>query len=184
VPNPDDLAGLVDRARAGDETAITRLFRAPHPQLIGYARHHAPDAAEDLVAETWLAAARGLASFEGDAGDFRAWLFAIARRRVADHYRNRARRPGTVPLDEASEPPTSDLADLVVEGLSSDQAVAALLRDLTPDQAEVVLLRVVAGLSVEQVAAVMERSSGAVRALQHKALRRLAKASQPGQVTR
>jgi RNA polymerase sigma-70 factor, ECF subfamily len=171
-------------ARQGDEWGITCLFRAFQPQLLNYVRHKAADVAEEVVADTWLAAAKGLATFEGDSGDFRAYLFSIARRRVADHYRSRARRPRLVALDEEAEHPAPDSADTAIEGMSTSQAIEALGRYLTAEQAEVVLLRVVADLSVEQVGKVLGRSPGSVRVIQHRALRRLAEVWQPQRVTR
>jgi RNA polymerase sigma-70 factor (ECF subfamily) len=184
VPEPTDLAELVRGARAGDEWAISQLFRALHPQLLHYIRHHVPDGAEDIASETWLAAARGLPAFEGDGSDFRGWLFTIAHRRVVDYYRASARRPPPTSLGDSQPNAAPDPADLVLEELSTDEAIASLVRCLPPDQAEVVLLRVVAGLDVEHVASAMGRSTGAVRVLQHRALRRLAKTWQPRPVTR
>ena len=180
---------LLAAARAGDEAAIAELFRQIHPGLLLYVRRRAPDVAEDLVAETWMAAADGFASVTGDVGDFRAWLFTVARRRIADHYRRRGRRLHTVPLDVGGDtgdvdPDVGravvraaglmpDVAEGVVDALASEEALARLVRDLPGDQAEVVLLRVVAGLSSEQVATVLGRSVGSVRVMQHRALRRL-----------
>ncbi len=182
-----DLDVALEAARGGDDWAVTCVFRAVHPALLHYIRRHAPDAAEDLVSETWLAAAKGFPSFVGDADDFRAWLFTIAKRRVADHYRSRARSPQLAVLtDEAASPAVVDgtFEDTVIENLSTDRAIGALVRDLSADQAEVVLLRVVADLSVDQVAKIMGRSPGSVRVLQHRALRRLAKIWDRGAVTR
>jgi RNA polymerase sigma-70 factor (ECF subfamily) len=160
-------------AQAGDENAVTLLFRSSNPALLRYLRHHAPSVAEDLLADTWLAAVRRLPSFRGDAEDFRGWLFAVARRRVADHHRRRLRRPEAVTLDDAVEIPGPDPQAVAVNSLSAQQAIAALVRDLPKDQAEVVLLRVVADLDVAQVARVLGRSPGSVRVTQHRALRRL-----------
>lgn len=184
VPTSVDLAEALRGSKAGDEAAVATLFQALHPQLLRYVRHQAPDVHEDLVAETWLAAARLLPDFEGTAGDFRALLFSIARRRVVDHYRARARRPVTLELDGAVQPEEADPAETVVAALSSDRAVEALLRGLPPDQAEVLLMRVVGDLSAEQVAAATQRTAGAVRVLQHRALRRLARTFEARPVTR
>ncbi len=171
----DDLDIALADARRGDEWAMARLFQAIQPPLLRYLRHHAPDAAEDLAAECWLAAAKVLATFEGDAEDLRAWLFGVARNQVANHHRTRGRRLRLLGSEEPLAPALSlDPAETVVENLSAQDAVAALVRALPSDQAEVVLLRVVAGLSVEQVANILERSAGSVRVAQHRALRRLA----------
>lgn len=184
VPTSVDLADALRGSKAGDEAAIATLFQALHPQLLRYVRHQAPDVHEDLAAETWLAAARLLPAFEGSAADFRALLFSIARRRVVDHYRARARRPVTVRLDGVPQPEAADPAETVVAALSSEESVDALLRGLPPDQAEVLLMRVVGDLSAEQVATATQRTPGAVRVLQHRALRRLARAYETGAVTR
>jgi RNA polymerase sigma-70 factor, ECF subfamily len=164
---------LLDAARAGDEWATARLFRASNPALLRYLRHHAPHVAEDILAETWLAAAQHLSRFEGDERDFRAWLFAVARRRVADHYRRRHRHPVFVGLEDEVLSAPDDPEELATESLSAQQAVEALVRDLSPDQADVVILRVVADFSVDQVAQILGRSPGSIRVLQHRALRRL-----------
>lgn len=160
-------------AQAGDEAAVTALFRSSNPALLRYLRHHAPTVAEDLLADTWLAGVKRLPSFRGDAQDFRAWLFAVARRRVADYHRRRLRRPEAVTLDDTAESPGADPQAVAVGSLSAQQAIAALVRDLPKDQAEVVLLRVVADLDVAQVARILGRSAGSVRVIQHRALRRL-----------
>ena len=180
-----DLTRALDAARAGDEGAISCLFQAFQPPLLRYLRHHAPDVAEDLASETWLAAAKGLARFEGDVGDFRAWLFSVAWRRVADHYRRRGRQPKQVLLEAACEPAAPvDVGEVALGQLSAQAAIEALVRDLPHDQAEVVLLRVVADLSVNQVAKIMGRSPGSVRVLQHRALRQLGRLWDRGAVTR
>lgn len=148
-------------------------------------RHHAADAAEDLAAECWLAAAKVLGTFEGNAEDLRAWLFGVARNQVASYFRTRQRRLRLVGGEEVIGPAASlDPAETVVETLSAQEAVEALTRALSPDQAEVVLLRVVAGLSVEQVATLLHKSPGSVRVSQHRALQRLAKTWGEKPVTR
>jgi RNA polymerase sigma-70 factor (ECF subfamily) len=168
------LGKSLDAARAGDEWALTCLFRESNPALLRFLRHHARDVAEDLLAETWLAAAKQLPKFQGDADDFRAWLFTVARRRVIDHYRRQRRRPRLVELEAESLPPAGDRPEeSSLEALSAQGAIEALIKGLPADQAEVVVLRVVADLGVDQVAAIMGRSPGSVRVLQHRALRHL-----------
>lgn len=188
VPSPVDsvdLTAALAGAQHGDQSAMAHLFRAFQPPLLRYLRHHAPDAAEDLAAECWLAAAKVLTTFEGDAENLRAWLFGVARNQVADHYRTRRRRFRLLEAEKPAGPPVPlDPADTVLESLSAQEAVAALARTLSPDQAEVVLLRVVGGLTVEQVAEILGKSPGSVRVAQHRALRRLAKTWQQEAVTR
>ena len=170
------LDPCLEAARAGDESGIAALYRALNAPLVRYLRHQVSEAAEDLASETWLAAAQGLGRFSGQARDFRAWLFTIARRRVIDHYRRQGRRPASVHLDFGADfaSPT-DLEQGVMDGLSAQQAVAGLARDLSSEAAEVIHLRVLADLTVEEVAHITGRSPGSVRVIQHRALRRLAR---------
>jgi RNA polymerase sigma-70 factor, ECF subfamily len=168
-----ELATTFEAARSGDEQAFSALYRALQPALLTYLRQRAPESAEELASETWLAASRQLATVEGGVDGFRALLFTIGRRRVVDHLRSRSREPRTVVLGEAIEHPAPDAVAALEEAVASRDSVRALTAHLKPDQAEVVLLRVVAGLSVEEVAKAMGKSPGAVRVLQHRALRSL-----------
>jgi RNA polymerase sigma-70 factor (ECF subfamily) len=130
--------------------------------------------AEDLAAETWVSVIKGLGRFRGDETAWRAWVFATARRRVLDAARRRSRRPREVPgelHEHAWRVP--DHSEVVVDGMSPGAAVA-LLSTLPPLQAEVLALRVVAGLPVDTVAAMLGKSPGAVRVSAHRGLRTLA----------
>ncbi len=162
-----------DAARRGDEQGFSALYRALQPSLLTYLRQRAPESAEELASETWLHGSRSLATVEGGLDGFRALLFTIARRRVVDHQRSRSRQPRTVTLGETFERPAPDALAALEDAAASRESVRALTGHLKPDQAEVVLLRVVAGLSVEEVARTMGKSPGAIRVLQHRALRSL-----------
>ncbi len=171
-----DLEQALAAACRGEEWGVNLLFRALQPQLLRYLGQHAPRREQDLASETWLAVAERLASFEGSLSDFRALVFTIARRRLVDHYRQEGRRLRPLPMEQEAEVADPEQGpEGVVEVLSAREAVAALVGSLPPAQAEVLLLRVVADLGVEEVAAVMGRSAAAVRVLQHRALRQLAK---------
>jgi RNA polymerase sigma-70 factor (ECF subfamily) len=170
----------LDAARTGQEWAVACLYDALQPGLLRYLSWQEPQAAEDLASETWLAVAERIGRFEGDEDAFRGWLFAIARRRVADHRRRGARRR-TTPVsqdDFAAMANADDPSAFVIDQLSSEEAIARLTELLPPHHAEVVLLRVVAGLSVSETARVVGKRPGAVRVMQHRALRRLASALQ------
>jgi RNA polymerase sigma-70 factor, ECF subfamily len=126
------------------------------------------------------AGGRGLARFRGEEQAFRAWLFTIARHRAADAGRSRVRRPA-VPL-ETSEREISaaeqrltspDAADQALEAVAT-QGAMALIASLPRDQAEIVMLRVVAGLDPSDVARIAGKTSGGVRVAAHRGLRRLA----------
>jgi RNA polymerase sigma-70 factor (ECF subfamily) len=134
---------------------------------------------EDLASEAWAGAASLLPRFEGDARAFRALLFTLARRRTVDHYRKAGRAPSVVEFVDADHAEhTADGIDLetaVISDLSAQDAIEALVKGLPTAQAEVVLLRVVGDLSVEEVADIMGRTPGSVRVIQHRALQRLVK---------
>ena len=165
-------------ARTGDEQAFACIFRDVQPSLLRYLRVIATDP-EDVAGETWVQVVSGLRRFRGGEQDFRAWLFTIARNRAADAGRSRARRPA-VPLDmteldmtEAAQLTTPDAADQALEMLST-QTTLAMITSLPPDQAEIIMLRVVAGLDTGDVARIVGKTPGAVRVAAHRGLRRLA----------
>jgi RNA polymerase sigma-70 factor (ECF subfamily) len=172
------LAGAV----AGEEWALTVLYRRHQPALVRFLSGLAGPEAEDLAAEAWIDAARALSSFEGDEGAFRSLLFTIARRRAVDHARARSRRrteptdPDRLPEPGAGSSVTgSDPAELAIDSDSAEAAARRIAALLPREQAEVILLRVVAGLSVAETAAVVGRSPAAVSVLQSRGLQRLAR---------
>ena len=162
-------------AADGDEVAFRTLWRDLQPGLLRYLNAFAPGAGEDLASETWLRIVKGLAAFTGDERAFRAWVFTVARHRAVDRWRRNARhRDDLVPLDALAHlPAPDDPATAAVDAISS-QAAISLIATLPPDQADVVLLRVVAGLDVAEVATITGKRPGTVRVLAHRALRRLA----------
>jgi RNA polymerase sigma-70 factor (ECF subfamily) len=165
-------------ARAGDRDAVADLWRAEHPRLVRVLRGMVGDAAEDVASQTWLEVMGVIGRFEGDERGFRSLVFTIARRRVSDHRRTLRRKPAVpmAPADLVVGTPVHRDAGRgeVGAALEGDEAVA-LIRAMLPDhQAEIVLLRVVGGLSVDEVAGIVGRSPGAVRVHQHRALKRLA----------
>jgi RNA polymerase sigma-70 factor, ECF subfamily len=169
------FADTLTAARDGDEEAFARLWRDGNAALLRYLRVTAPEAAEDIAAETWVQVIRGLSRFRGDEAAWRAWLFTTARRRTIDQARRRSRH-AAAPIHDvppAELPVTGDSADVAMEHLSTRSAIA-ILADLPAAQAEVILLRVVAGLDTDTVARVVGRTPGAVRVAAHRGLRRLA----------
>ena len=163
-------------AQTGAEWAVDVLFREFHPALLRYLRACEPKMAEDLAAEVWLALAPRLPEFSGDEGGFRGWLFTVARRKLMG-YRRQAARRRTAPVPDAHFHSLAATDDPAAEGmavLATQEAVNRIVACLPDDQAEVVLLRVVAGLPVAEVAELTGRSPGAVRVMQHRALRKLA----------
>jgi RNA polymerase sigma-70 factor (ECF subfamily) len=163
-------------AQAGADWAVAELYRAHDPKIARYLRAQEPVDHEDIASETWIDAARNLRSFTGSEDAFAGWLFTIARRRLIDHRRARHRRPAvTVPPDDLDPEPQRSAEHEALDGRLADEAARRIV-DLLPEaQAEVLLLRVVADLDVATVAEITGRRPGAVRALQHRALRTLAR---------
>ena len=172
-----DFASVVAGARSGEEWAVTALFRDLQPRLLRYLRAQESRVADDLAAEVWLAVAQGIGAFSGDEKGFRAWVFTIARRRVIEHRRKGARRrtevaPAETFAEMAAVAPLPDRQ--VIEALSGQEAAALIASLLGEDQAEVVLLRVLGDLDVDQVAEITGKTPNWVRVTQHRALRKLA----------
>ena len=171
----EQFGPVVAAARTGAEWALAALYREFHPGLLRYLRVQEPNDGEDLVSETWLDAAAGLYRFKGDEWAFRRWLFTIARRRLIDHRRRRARIPSThAGLDALGGRPGPEDTEGAVLAADDTETALARIAALPPDQGEVILLRVLAGLDVGEVAEIMGKTPGAVRVLQHRALQRLA----------
>jgi RNA polymerase sigma-70 factor (ECF subfamily) len=158
------------RDNAPAEVWVPTVAYAYHhfaPAVLGYFRSHRVDDAEDLVGDVFVGVARSITRFRGDAEDLRRWVFTIARRRRVDHIRRRSLRRLVV-TSRPPERPAFDLGDAI------DPELLAALQTLTSLQREVVVLRFVADLSIEDVAEIVRRSTGAVKALQSRALAQLA----------
>lgn len=170
----DDFPHVLARAQHGDEAAFTELFRAMQPMLLRYLTVIAgPSAAEDLAAETWIGALRGLVKFRGNESDLRGWLVTIARARWVDLVRASTRRPEELTDEPPEQHAPDDVAMAVVERAASEDAIA-LIAQLPEEQAEIVALRVVAQLEVAEVAEITGKTANHVRVLCHRGLRRLA----------
>jgi RNA polymerase sigma-70 factor (ECF subfamily) len=175
MDHPERFEVTIARAGEGDRPALAELYRELHPPILRYLRALEPVEGEDLASEVWLDVIAHLDRFRGDRRALRAWTFTIARSRLIDLRRRRARR-ATVPVgpDEmARHAERRDAEEEAMAALSTEDALARIAA-LPPDQAEVVLLRILGDLSVRDVAAVMGKRPGTVRVLQHRALRRLA----------
>ena len=163
-------------AQTGAGWAFTKLYEELAGVVTGYLRKQGAPDPDDVASETFLHVFRGIQSFEGDETQFRSWVFTIAHHRLVDARRQAARRPATTGLDDLDwlDGLEGDTTDRVVEEVAADQAVAAHLAVLTDEQRDVVLLRVIGGLSVAETAAAVDRTEAAVRQLQRRGLRALA----------
>ena len=172
----DDFDTILAAAKQGDQRAASQLFRAFHPPLLRYLRFQEREAAEDIAAEVWLAAAGFLAEFEGDASGYQSWLFTVARRRLIEYRRRRQRRrtDAVDPVEFESNHAPEDTARSASDAVDAEKAIELMAEFLSPEQSEVLILRVVADLSAAQVGEMMGRPESWVRLTQHRALNRLA----------
>jgi RNA polymerase sigma-70 factor, ECF subfamily len=171
---------VLSRAVGGDGEAFGVLWRSAHPGLLRYLYVIGDGQdAEDVASETWLKVIRSLDSFAGDEQAFRGWLATVARNALRDKVRQRSRRPerldGLLPRDLAGDG-AAQTEELALQSISTRSALDLVVRTLTPSVAEMVVLRVVVGLDVTQVAALVGRSPGAVRVAVHRGLKSLAEA--------
>jgi RNA polymerase sigma-70 factor, ECF subfamily len=172
----EQFPAVLIAARAGADWAWAEIYRDLAPSVLGYLRARGADEPEDLAGEVFLQVVRDLGRFEGGEREFRAWVFVVAHHRLIDDARRRTRRPveaaGDLPTDELRSP------DAQEEAFDSIAAVRVrrLIGRLAPDQRDVLLLRVLGGLTVAEVADVIGKRPGAVKALQRRGLATLERA--------
>ena len=168
-------------ARRREPAAIARLYTAYAPALFRFfvAQLGNRHTAEDLTAEVFAAAIEALPGFRGPVEALGGWLFRIARHDLFD-FRRRQSRARFDPIDDvldeaASAAGASDPEELALDRVEGERVLAAL-EELSPDQREVLLLRMAGGLTAPEVAETLGKTTGAVRALQHRGLASLARA--------
>jgi RNA polymerase sigma-70 factor (ECF subfamily) len=152
------------------------LYRELAPPVLGYLRASGAREPEDLTAEVFLGVVRDVHRFEGDESRFRSWVFVIAHHRLLDERRRLSRRPET--LTASDETPEGRAGgDVEVEALENLGAEAArrFIERCAPDQREVLLLRILGALSFSEVAEVLGKTVGAVKALQHRGIAAIAR---------
>jgi RNA polymerase sigma-70 factor (ECF subfamily) len=172
------LIALVDLARGGDTEAFGMLYDHYNASVYRfvYYRVGSVSLAEDLTSETFFRALRSMGSFRWQGKDFGAWLMTIARNLTADHYKSSRTRlemttEDMTPHDSATEGPEGS----VLSTLTNETLLKAL-KDLPTEQQECLIMRFLQGLSIAETAAVLGRSEGAVKQLQLRGVRNLAKA--------
>ena len=169
----DSEEELVARARAMEAAAWDQLYAAHYAAVYRYCafRIVVPEAAEDLAAEVFLEAVRGIGRYQYRGTTIRAWLYRIAHNLTADERRRRLRRGlmETAPSAGAPDPAEADFAP----ALAARRDLQVALAKLTEDQQQVVVLRFLEGLSMAEVACIMKRPAGAIKSLQHRAVLRL-----------
>lgn len=170
------FAATLEAAREGTPWAFEAIYRDLAPAVLGYLRGQGAIEPEDLASEVFVGVVRNLERFAGDERAFRAWVFSIAHRRLVDERRRRSRS-----LEEPTDP--AEMGGLASGALVGDVEEEALemigsgvgraMGSLTYDQRAVLLLRILADLSVAEVASILRKSRGAVKTLQRRGLRSL-----------
>lgn len=166
----ESFQSVLTAAQDNAPSAFEQLYRRLAPAVLGYLRLQGATEPEDLTSEVFLAAFSRIGSFQGDESQCRAWIFTIAHHRLVDERRRSARRPKPAPEGLRVEArPAGDVEDDALRRLSEER-VKDLCRHLAPAQRDVLLLRLVAGMTVSQVAEALDRTAGAVKALQRRGL--------------
>jgi RNA polymerase sigma-70 factor, ECF subfamily len=162
---------LVDRAQQGDRAALEELYLIHFDRIYSYLhvsvgnRHDA----EDLTTQTFLRMLESIGRFRWQAAPFSAWLFRIAHNLAMDHFRARRRWQ---PEEEVPEPPGSEEPSAELEAMQSlgRQSMLELIEKLSPEQQQVLTLKFVFNLPNAEVAAILDKTEGAIKSLQHRAL--------------
>lgn len=172
----DEFGPALAAAQAGEEAGFADLYREFAPGVVGFLRGRVPREAEDVAASVWLDVAQSIGRFVGDEKGFRSWLFTIVRRRMLNEFRRQGRDhstphdPMVMPTPVSTESPEGDVIAL----FETAEALALIGSVLPPLQADVVLMRVVAGLPVDEIADVLDLAPGHIRVLSHRGLKTLA----------
>ncbi len=157
-------------AKRGEAWALREIWQTLSPKVQGYLTGRGVTDAEDLTSEVFIQVFERLHRFRGDEAALRSFVFSVAHARYVDHVRKASRRGATVAFDTALHDSITPSAEADALNVISDQRVRAALETLSPDQRNVLLLRVVADLDLVQTADVLGKSVGAIKSLQHRAL--------------
>lgn len=160
-------------AQQGDPIGMRTVYLSLAPSVLGYLTGKGVDDPEAVTQHVFLALFRQLSAFRGGQQAIRTLTFAIAHARLVDHIRRSICTPETSEYDPTQDPRSSTSAENQVLDSFEHSDIALVLEQLGDDQREVLLLRIVADLSVEQVATIMGRSVGATKQLQRRALNTL-----------
>lgn len=178
-PSDDDFADVLAAAQRGQPAALRMLYDRYARVVAGYLRARGVRDVDDLASEVFLNAFGSLGKFAGGSNDFRAWILTIAHHRWVDDQRRSARRVETTDYDPGHDDRlTGSAEDEVLDRLALER-VHERLSTLAPDQRDVLVLRVVGDLTIEQIAAVLGKRVGAVKALQRRGLAALRRAMDP-----
>ena len=176
----EEFTSVLAGAQSGAEWAWRRLYESVAGQVIGYLRLRGAREPEDLLGEVFVQVARNLGTFEGDERGFRAWVFTVAHHRLVDERRYYSRRP--VGAIDAQEQPGGNVEEEALRVIG-DQGVRKMLALLSSDQRDVLLLRLLGGLSVAETADALGKKPGAIKALHHRGIKTLRSRAEQSAVT-
>jgi len=159
-----EIDELVREASKGSDNAFLALWKFFYPKVLNYLRRFTKEA-EDICSEAWIKIAGAIKGFPGDGSAFQAWIFTIARNLVIDHSRKEKRRGTPYELREEDWVATD----------STSIEITDLLDRLPSEQAEIIMLRVVIGFNVDEVAQITGKSEANVRVIAHRGLNALQK---------
>ena len=161
---------LVRRAQQGEEAAFAQLYEEHFDKIYRYLAFKIGNRieAEDMTQQVFINALKSISSFKWKGVPFSAWLFRIAHNQVVDYLR-KAKKRATTPLSDSLVSTESDPQLTVEHSLDIEQLISAT-KQLTKAQREVISLRFAGGLAVAEVAKIMGKSQGAIKALQHSAI--------------
>jgi RNA polymerase sigma factor (sigma-70 family) len=175
MPLGPAFAGALAAARTGADWAWAEIYRDLAPAVLGYFRAHRAVDAEDLTSEVFVSMVRNIGSFEGDEDQFRSWVFVIVHRRLQDERRRHARKPVTpVETERLDRVADTDVEAEALHALSTAR-VRETFAQLSDDQRDVLTMRIIADLSLEDTALVLGKTVGAIKSLQHRGLAAVAK---------
>ena len=176
VPANEEVRRLVERAQAGEREALEELYLLHFDRIYSYLhmsvgnRHDA----EDLTTQTFLRMLESIGRFRWQSAPFSAWLFRIAHNLAMDHFRARRRWQ---PEEEVPEPPGSEEPSAEAQAMHAigRESMLKMIESLSPEQQQVLTLKFVFNFSNGEVATILEKSEGAIKSLQHRALASLQK---------
>ena len=171
------LIALVELARGGDSEAFGLLYDHYHPSVYRflYYRVGSVALAEDLMSETFFRALRSMSSFRWQGKDFGAWLMTIARNLCTDHFKAGRTRLELTTEDMSAHDDTTESPEAEVLASLTNELLMKALQKLPTEQRDCLVMRFLQGLSISETAQALDRSDGAVKQLQLRGVRNLAK---------
>jgi len=164
-----DFETRLRAAKQGDEWAWAAIYRDLAGVVAGYLANRGALEPDDLTSETFLQIARNISTFDGDESAFRSWVFVIAHRRLIDSRRARQRRPDTVNLSVSDGRAGGNVEEEALDRLTTVELQSAFEK-LSESQRDVLALRIIGQLTLEETASVLGKRVGAVKAAQRRGL--------------